>query len=237
MRVLACGCTEQTDDERYVNVAIRVARKIFQQGEFIVDFCFNIMIIFHQNKSKDGIENMDFTVTIEKICKALEDDSKKIKDIINQQNHHVDFKDMVLNAFNPVLTFAPKDRYEDFTPLKNKSGVYVFQMDNDCPINANFDAVQGSKIRRGSKEILKKGEVLYIGKCEDLYQRMREHMDDNEKNKVGSLKLSTMPRENLFGNFTIYLFCLNETCQKHYDIIATKVERELRNSLLPRVGW
>lgn len=182
---------------------------------------------------------MDFKVTIKEFCKALEDDAQAIQDLVRQQTHCPNAKDISLNAFNSMITFMPKDEKEDFSQLKNKSGVYVFKMSEDCSIDDNFDEVKyGAKRLKKFKSLksFSKNEILYIGKCMDLFTRMREHLDNNEVNRVGSLKLTSLPRKNLIGKFTIYLFCLNDEFISYYNLIATRVERKLRDILIPCVG-
>ena len=65
---------------------------------------------------------------------------------------------------------------------------------------------------------------------------MRSHIDNSETNKVGSLKLTCAERKNLIGKFIIFALCLKQSYKEHYSIIATRIEKELRDKLKPSIG-
>lgn len=187
---------------------------------------------------------MNFSKVIEKFSKMLDADCDAITEIINQFKSN--FKNpthaLSLNAFDKVIcvTPSPDDLNYKFSELSQKGGVYIFVMKDDCDINQNFN-VSGkyrAKLRDPSnKKTFDRGDILYIGKCQQLDQRMCSHIDDSETNKVGSLKLKCAERRNLIGKFTILAFCLKENYNSdYYSMIATKVEKNLRLKLKPLVG-
>ena len=184
---------------------------------------------------------MNFDDIINEFNNALEKDCDSIiNEIENFKKNVLGAKKAVTyNAFDKIIpiTLNSKQMTYQFTELKNESGVYVFVINSSCVICNGFNKTNTYRAKlRKSKSSFNKGDILYIGKCGQLDSRMKSHLDNSETNKVGSLKLTTQERKNLIGNFTIYSFCLRAEYKNYYSMIATKVERTLRDKLNPDVG-
>lgn len=184
---------------------------------------------------------MNFDDVSNEFNKALEEDCANIiKEIDNFKiNVLKSEKNISFNAFNKIIpiTLTSQQTTYEFTELKNESGIYVFVINSECVICEGFNKPDSCRAKlRKQKTSFSKGDILYIGKCGQLDSRMKSHLDDSVTNKVSSLKLTTPERKNLIGNFTIYSFCLRAEYKNYYSMIATKVERTLRDKLNPDVG-
>lgn len=74
---------------------------------------------------------------------------------------------------------------------------------------------------------------LYIGKCKNINKRVNEHLFLDESNSTYSMKLLLHKKE--FAHSVIRItYCKIEV--KNYEVVMSRVERQLREKLQPIVG-
>lgn len=120
-------------------------------------------------------------------------------------------------------------------------GIYFFIMKEDVFVSNidNFNSVSYSsklKKKESNKITLKKDDVLYLGKSENIQKRIKEHEEDVEDNSTYSLKLNSENRKFIKEKYKKVYFELNNDYKKFSYIILPYIESKLHNNLKPCIG-
>ena len=175
----------------------------------------------------------EFVVHLEKKWSVIEE--KVFAEIILKFENNNNFKE---------INFA--DRYIE--PFGNNYGVYVFKVfDKDKFTLENFENIWKSEsknyncpriIRTRFSKIVdpKKTNVLYVGKSEKLFYRIKQHCFDRNESKTYGLKLSNKLQLHDIVSIKYCYFEFKELKNIDKNIaqfIITSIEKKLRNYFEP----
>jgi len=127
-------------------------------------------------------------------------------------------------------------------------GIYVFMTSDAITLTSNMNPKKSYKNKKGEKKEekyakIKKGEFkkhdagicLYLGKSEDLNDRIIKHTI-SAHGSTSSLKLYFKQRKMLKSKLTLYWFPLKNELEEHSALILSEIERILHKQLNPIIG-
>lgn len=128
---------------------------------------------------------------------------------------------------------------------KNKAGIYLFVANNDFQLDVKCfnKCTYGAKVNKrncglkGDENLeVKKGDVFYLGKSYEIYDRLGEHLTGNCDSSTYSLKLEAENRKCFKDKLDVHLFILKEDYTDYKTIILPLIEERLHKELKPKVG-
>lgn len=127
----------------------------------------------------------------------------------------------------------------------NKAGIYLFVANNDFQLDVKCfnKCTYGAKVNKrncglkGDENLeVKKGDVFYLGKSYEIYNRLVKHLTDNCDSSTYSLKLEAENRKYYKDKLDVHLFILKEDYTDYKAIILPSIEERLHKELKPKVG-
>lgn len=146
---------------------------------------------------------------------------------------------------NEACLFAKPKRFQvtGANNLLNAStqpspGIYIFLVARKVAVYSHkFNSLKnGAKLKSKfqARKNFEPGDILYIGKANDLVARINLHIYNDTT--TYSLKLNHSCRKHLYGHIEVVYFKLKRTYWQHAGIILPEIERYLHKRLNPMIG-
>ncbi len=159
------------------------------------------------------------------IKKHLEQINKYIIDTAEKISNGDTFEKTTNEIISKTQTFDAKYFCNNYK-LNGKKGMYVFMFNKSFKNNyAYFNACyHGAKLTKHLNETeFKEGYVLYVGKANNVYDRLKEHLISCYDNTY-SLRLYHSHRKSMISFLKVTCYFIKDDLEDYYSIISRKLE-------------
>lgn len=181
------------------------------------------------------------TNSVNAICKI---ESQCIIDIVKEIKS--EYQGIVFDM--PDICKISVDSITKNTAIPSANGIYVFMTSDTITLTSDMNPEKYyknkkskrkeekyAKIKKGAFKNHDAGICLYLGKSEDLNDRIIKHTI-NAHGSTSSLKLYLKQRKMLKSKLTLYWFPLKNELGEHSALILSEIERILHEKLNPIIG-